>query len=316
MRPIGDENFLCSVPVRDVSTGRNSDYFSVEINHGGYFLGQVNNRSYVDGVVVCFDHVDSRTWSPAVLEDLVEDLGYEMKGRMTVYYLIPILTIGRNGLRCLEDEIDTNGMANFVGIGHHYISVYLNHDESIRAIDWDDVVEFPAAELPPVLSPLKPVVLDDDAHEEVEDAPVPLQVVHAEEGVRTRSKSKLIHNRGGCKWRKAGLPDPRTTNMPPPPPPETEPITTQIPEDNTINPTNVDVHVVETMSQQRTLQRETTAAPTPESTFIADARANQSEPQVRPSTLQQGDLARQLQAMQAQKNKELEDKRTAILEAK
>ncbi|KAM0825404.1 hypothetical protein ACQ4PT_069581 [Festuca glaucescens] len=34
------------------------------------------------------------------------------------------------------------------------------------------------------------------------------------------------HNRGGFKWRKAGLPDPRTANMPPPPPPETEPVTT------------------------------------------------------------------------------------------
>jgi hypothetical protein len=66
--------------------GRNSDYFSVKINHGGYFLWQGNNRSYVDGVVVCFDHVVSRTWSPAVLEDLVDGLGYEMKGRMVVYF--------------------------------------------------------------------------------------------------------------------------------------------------------------------------------------------------------------------------------------
>jgi hypothetical protein len=159
--------------------GRNSDYFSVKINHGGYFLWQGNNRSYVDGVVVCFDHVVSRTWSPAVLEDLVDGLGYEMKGRMTVYYLIPILTIGRNGLRRLEDEIDTNAMANFLGIGHHHMSVYLDHDESIRSIDWDDVVEFPVANLPPVISHVKPVVLDDDSHGEVDDAPIPLQDVHA-----------------------------------------------------------------------------------------------------------------------------------------
>jgi hypothetical protein len=53
------------------------------------------------------------------------------------------------------------------------------------------VVEFPVAERPPVVSHVKPVVIDDDAHGEVEDALVPLQVVHAEEGVRTRSKSKL-----------------------------------------------------------------------------------------------------------------------------
>jgi hypothetical protein len=56
------------------------------------------------------------------------------------------------------------------------------------------VVEFPVAERPPVVSHVKPVVIDDDAHGEVEDALVPLQVVHAEEGVRTRSKSKLMYN--------------------------------------------------------------------------------------------------------------------------
>ncbi|KAM0895150.1 hypothetical protein ACQ4PT_024022 [Festuca glaucescens] len=173
---------------------RNSDYFSIEINHRGYFLGQGNNRSYVDGVVVCFDHVDSRTWSPAVLEDLVEDLGYEMQGRMTVYYLIPILTISRNGLRRLDDEIDTNAMANLVGCGRHYFSVYLDHDESIRAFDWDDVVEFPVVELPPVISPVKHVGIDDDAPGEVEDVHVPLQVVHAQEDMSTRSKTRLHYN--------------------------------------------------------------------------------------------------------------------------
>jgi hypothetical protein len=53
------------------------------------------------------------------------------------------------------------------------------------------VVDFPLVELAP---PVKHVVIDDDAHGEVEDALVPLQVVHAEEGVRTRSKSKLMYN--------------------------------------------------------------------------------------------------------------------------
>jgi hypothetical protein len=71
-----DGSFACVV-----LAGRNSDYFSVEINYGGYFLGQGNNRCYVNGIFVFFDHVDSRTWSPAILEDLVEDLCYEMKGR-------------------------------------------------------------------------------------------------------------------------------------------------------------------------------------------------------------------------------------------
>jgi hypothetical protein len=46
----------------------------------------------------------------------LEDVRYEMRGRMTVYYYIPILTIARNGLS--YDEIDTTRMTNFVELGN------------------------------------------------------------------------------------------------------------------------------------------------------------------------------------------------------
>jgi prepilin-type processing-associated H-X9-DG protein len=46
-----------------------SSYFSIEINHGGYFLGTGANMSYVDGHVIWYDNVDSATWSPSVLEN-------------------------------------------------------------------------------------------------------------------------------------------------------------------------------------------------------------------------------------------------------
>ena len=41
----------------------NSTYFSMEINHGGYFLGSDKNMSYVDGAVIWYDQVDTLTWS-------------------------------------------------------------------------------------------------------------------------------------------------------------------------------------------------------------------------------------------------------------
>jgi hypothetical protein len=107
------------------------------------------------------------------LEALIEDLGYEMQGWMLVFYLIPLLTIARNGLRQLTDEMDTTVMSNFVGCGQHYISIFLDHDESIGAVDWDDIVEFPVAKLAPVTSLVKHFVIDD-APREVEGAPVPL----------------------------------------------------------------------------------------------------------------------------------------------
>jgi hypothetical protein len=55
-----------------------------------------------------------------------------MKGRMKVQYLIPILTMSRNRLREIRDDHDTTQMIQFVEIGHHFISIYLDHDESMR----------------------------------------------------------------------------------------------------------------------------------------------------------------------------------------
>uniref|UniRef100_A0ACD5VGW4 Uncharacterized protein n=1 Tax=Avena sativa TaxID=4498 RepID=A0ACD5VGW4_AVESA len=183
---------------------RGSGYFSVEIHHGGYFLGQGNNRSYVGGASVWYDHLDSDEWTPVFLENLVEDLGYEMQGRMNVFYCIPILSIENNGLRKLVDEIDTSAMANWVGCGNHFISIYLDHDESIRAVDWDDVVAFPIVQLPPVLSPVKPIniVTADDASSHVVDdsgpfqevQPQPFQEVQPHPCVKTRSKVRNADN--------------------------------------------------------------------------------------------------------------------------
>jgi hypothetical protein len=63
-----------------------------------------------------------------------------MQGRVKAHYVIPILTFSRNGLRHIRDDHDIMWMANFVDIGHHFIIIYLDHDESIKATNWDDVV--------------------------------------------------------------------------------------------------------------------------------------------------------------------------------
>jgi hypothetical protein len=59
--------------------------FSIEINHGGYFFGSGSNNAYADGLVIWYDHVDTVTWSPLMVENLIEEIGYEMKGRMKVH---------------------------------------------------------------------------------------------------------------------------------------------------------------------------------------------------------------------------------------
>ena len=58
-----------------------------------------------------------------------------------MHYCVPILIVSVNGLRQLVSKEDIQQMCTFVELGHHYfISMYLDHDESIRSMNWDDVV--------------------------------------------------------------------------------------------------------------------------------------------------------------------------------
>ncbi|KAM0902628.1 hypothetical protein ACQ4PT_019188 [Festuca glaucescens] len=169
------------------ATGSRSSYFSIGINHGGYFLGSGANRSYVNGHVIWYDNVDSATWSPSVLENIIQEIGYEMHGRIKVHYCIPMLSLSTNGLRVINEQYDTDQMVTFQSFGHNFISLYLDHDESLRAINWDDVVQFPVNDLPPVISPVKPSATSNpeqsasEAGNAVEEEPVPIQVVYASE---------------------------------------------------------------------------------------------------------------------------------------
>jgi hypothetical protein len=170
--------------------GSRSAFFSLEINHGGFFVGSGSNKSYVDGHVIYYDEVDTLTWSPLMLERIVEEIGYEMQGRIKVYYCIPILTMQNNGLRQVRSDHDTQQMCTFVDIGHHYFSIYLEHDPSnSAAMTWDDVVHYPIASLPTVISPSKPcnsrnhmTQVDETVpfHIQTEgsEALVPLQVIY------------------------------------------------------------------------------------------------------------------------------------------
>jgi hypothetical protein len=116
-------------------TGHRSSYFTIEIIHGGYFVGTRSRRSYVSGHSVWYDNVDSVIWSPLMIENLVEDMGYEMAGRITVHYCVPHLSIGRNGLREVSSEADTQAMVEFVASGYHFLKLYLDHDDRLKARD-------------------------------------------------------------------------------------------------------------------------------------------------------------------------------------
>ena len=48
-----------------------SECFTLEVIHGGFFVGCGSNRAYVNGSKVCFDECDMDTWSAFWLEDII-----------------------------------------------------------------------------------------------------------------------------------------------------------------------------------------------------------------------------------------------------
>jgi hypothetical protein len=123
-----------------ILAGHYSNYFTVEIIHGGYFVGTGGRtrRSYDSGHSVWYDNVDSVTWSPLMIENLVEDMGYFVVTggrRITVHYCVPHLSIGTNGLREINSEADTQAMVEFLASGYHFLKLYLDHDDSLKARD-------------------------------------------------------------------------------------------------------------------------------------------------------------------------------------
>jgi len=59
------------------NVGAGTDEFTIEVHHGGFFVGHDHMRTYMDERVNWFDNVEAETWSPLWFEDFAEQLGYE-----------------------------------------------------------------------------------------------------------------------------------------------------------------------------------------------------------------------------------------------
>ena len=113
-----------------------------------------------------YDYVEGDTLTVEKLEDLVEELGYEVKGRLQMYYCMPGKPMTEGGLVKITCNDNCLNMRAHVTFGHKFLQMYLDHDESFRQFDWDDVIEFPVADLPTVVSPIKPIqIIKEEALE-------------------------------------------------------------------------------------------------------------------------------------------------------
>uniref|UniRef100_K3YMU3 PB1-like domain-containing protein n=1 Tax=Setaria italica TaxID=4555 RepID=K3YMU3_SETIT len=72
-------------PVRRPENAQPPTYSTVQLFHGGVFISSGSNWEYVDAKTVWYDFCEMDKWSPLVVEDIIEDLGYEMAGRVIVF---------------------------------------------------------------------------------------------------------------------------------------------------------------------------------------------------------------------------------------
>lgn len=141
--------------------------FSIQVHHGGFFVGSRHLRTYVDGKISWFDHCDADTWSPLWFDDFIDKLGYMKTCLVKVYWLLPGKDLF-DGLRIIDSDADTNVMCSILDRVEDMV-VYIDHEDIVASGPWDVVVANPQAELPKVFSPTKVQFVEKKSHEHLPD---------------------------------------------------------------------------------------------------------------------------------------------------
>jgi hypothetical protein len=128
-------------------------YFTISVNYGGCFLGSGINRSYLGGVIDWYDFCESDKWNLRALGRVLEDTGIAMSEVSRVLWCLPGQSVKNFGLADITNDDDCSNMTAAVAVGNKLLSIYVDHDDSMRGYVNDDVFPFPSQEQSGVVSP-------------------------------------------------------------------------------------------------------------------------------------------------------------------
>ena len=94
-----------------------------------------------------FDFCDRYNWSLKVLEGILEEIGVVMTEVPRILWCLPGQSVQNLGLADIGNDDDCTNMAAAVAVGNKLLSIFIDHDDSMRWYSNDTLFHFPSPQL-------------------------------------------------------------------------------------------------------------------------------------------------------------------------
>ena len=141
-----------------------SEKFSVEIHHGGFFVGSGVNARYLDEKLAWFDNLDRRTFCNDFIDYMLREVGYPT-GLHLVFWCPPGCSIDQVTEILFEHEVRKMSAAS---VESKVLVIFLSHVKGNKKTEPDDISVAGCPELPKVMiakPPASPIAMKQDADE-------------------------------------------------------------------------------------------------------------------------------------------------------
>jgi hypothetical protein len=131
--------------------GDNTDLFSVQVIHNGFFCNLTSEVEYISSSVDFFDNCYAGTWSMSVLDEILFMLGCQRDSKLHLYWCLPGKVIN-DGLVCVESNADCASMAS-ASKYEKTLLLFIDHTNFLRELR-DDVIIKGGTTFPSVITPM------------------------------------------------------------------------------------------------------------------------------------------------------------------